>query len=89
MNSTFFPMGEQFVEALADYIAHVSEDRMFGPEDALFPKKDVTRGAKGFEVAALSWLPFASIGPLNEIVKEAFAAVGKRSSLSVGQALLG
>lgn len=75
MNTTFFPMGEHFVDALASYIAHLIEDLMFGPEDALFPKTDIVRGPNGFEVAGLSRLPFASTGPLNEIVKEAFAAV--------------
>lgn len=75
MNTTFFPMGEDYVAALADYIAHLTQDLMFGPEDALFPKTEIRRGPNGFEVAGLSRHPFASTGPLNEIVKDAFAAV--------------
>ena len=74
MNTTFFPMGEHFVDALADHIARLSVDLMFGPEDALFPKTDGIRGLTGFQVGG-GRLPFASTGPLNEIVKQAFAAV--------------
>lgn len=75
MNTTFFPMGEGYVAALSDYIAHLTQDLMFGPEDALFPKTEIKRGPNGFEVAGLSRHPFASTGPLNEIFKDAFAAV--------------
>jgi len=75
MNPTFLPMGKQYVAALADYLAHLTQDLMFGPEDALFPKANIIRGPNGFEVAGLSRRPFASTGPLNQIVKDAFAAV--------------
>lgn len=75
MNTTFFPMGEDYVAALADYITHLTQDLMFGPEDALFPKVEMLVGPNGFQVAGLSRHPFASTGPLNEIVKDAFAAV--------------
>jgi site-specific recombinase XerD len=75
MNTTFFPMGEAYADALADYLRHLKQDLMFGPEDAVFPKSDMKHGPNGFEVATLSRLPFASTGPLNEIVKDAFAAV--------------
>ncbi len=75
MNTTFFPMGDEYVAALADYIAHLIDDLMFGPEDALFPKTDIIRGPNGFQTAGLSREPFASPGALNEMVKDAFAAV--------------
>jgi integrase/recombinase XerC len=75
MNTTFFPMGGQFIDALSDYITHLTQDLMFGPEGALFPKAHVVRGPNGFQVAGLSRRPFASTGPLNEIVKDVFAAV--------------
>ena len=75
MNTTFFPMGEEYFDALADFLLHLKQDLMFGPEDAVFPKTEIKRGPNGFEVAGLSRLPFASTGPLNEIVKDAFAKV--------------
>lgn len=75
MNTTFFPMGEDYVAALTDYLHHLHEDLMFGPEDAVFPKTELIRGPNGFQVAGLARQPFASTGPLNEIVKDAFAAV--------------
>ncbi len=75
MTTTFFPMGAQYVDALVDYLSHLKEDLMFGPEDAVFPKKELRRGPNGFEVAGLSRYPFATTGPLNEIIKDAFAAV--------------
>jgi integrase/recombinase XerC len=75
MDTTFFPMGAAYIDALADYIIHLTQDLMFGPEDALFPKSDIIRGPNGFQMAGLSRHPFASTGPLNEIVKDAFAAV--------------
>lgn len=75
MNTTFFPMGEDYVAALSDYFTHLTQDLLFGPEDALFPKTEIKRGPNGFEAAGLSRHPFASTGPLNEIVKDVFAAV--------------
>jgi integrase len=75
MMTTFFPMGEDYVAALADYYAHLIEDLMFGPEDALFPKTEIVRGPNGFQAQGLSRLPFANTGPLNETVKQAFMAV--------------
>lgn len=75
MNTTFFPMGEAYFAAVADYMRHLQEDLMYGPEDAVFPKTELIRGPNGFQVAGLSRLPFASSGPLNEIVKQAFASV--------------
>ena len=73
--TSFFPMGEQYFDALADYITHLKIDLMFGPEDALFPKSNIKHGPNGFEVKGLSRLQYASSGPLNEIVKSAFEAV--------------
>ena len=75
MNTTFFPMGDDYIAALADYITHLTQDLMFGPEGALFPKTAIIRGPNGFQAGGLSRHPFASTGPLNEIVKDAFAAV--------------
>lgn len=75
MNTTFFPMVEDYFAALADYVAHLTQDLMFGPEDALFSKTEIIRGPNGFQVTGLSRHPFASTRPLNEIVKDAFAAV--------------
>ncbi len=75
MNTTFFPMGEVYVVALADYLTHLKDDLMFGPENAVFPKTEIIRGPNGFQASGLSRQPFASTGPLNEIVQEAFAAV--------------
>lgn len=75
MNTTFFPMGEDYVAALGGYLAHLKDDLFFGPEDAVFPKTEIVRGINGFEARGLSRLPFASTAPLNEIVKEAFATV--------------
>ena len=75
MNTTFYPMGAQYIDALGDYLRHLKEDLLFGPEDTVFPKSEIMRGPNGFQVGGLSRQPFASTGPLNEIVKDAFAAV--------------
>ena len=60
---------------MADYLRHLKEDLMFGPEDAVFPKSMIIRGPNGFQTSGLSRHTFASTGPLNEIVKDAFATV--------------
>lgn len=75
MNTTFFPMGECYVDAVVAYLNHLKEDLMFGPEDPIFPKSGVSVGANGFENAGLLRAPFAGTGPLCTIVKEAFATV--------------
>ena len=75
INTTFFPMGEDYVHVFGDYLKHLKKDLMFGPEDALFPKTRVIRGTNGFQASGLCRDPFATTGPLAKIVKDAFAAV--------------
>ena len=74
-NDTTDALGEAYVDVLADYLSHLKGDLMYGPEDAVFPKTKINRGPNGFQAAGLSRQPFASTGPLSEIVQEAFAVV--------------
>lgn len=75
IKTTFFPMGQEYVDALTDYIHHLKQDLFFGLEDALFPKSLIKHGPNGFECKGLDRTPFASAGPLTNIIKEAFASV--------------
>ncbi|MGB0798093.1 MAG: tyrosine-type recombinase/integrase [Planktomarina sp.] len=75
IRTAFFPMGQEYIDALAGYISHLQLDLFFGPEDPLFPKSEIKHGPNGFECKGLDRAPFASSGPLTAIVKEAFASV--------------
>ncbi len=75
INTTFFPMGEKYFDAVVHHINHLKADLLFGPDDPLFPKSDIRLGPNGFERKGLSRKPFAGSAPLTNIVKEAFATV--------------
>jgi integrase len=75
INTTFYPMGEVYVDAVVEYVNHLREDLHFGPEDALFPAIDRKATPSGFQVVGLKRTPYATTAPLRDVVKEAFALV--------------
>jgi hypothetical protein len=73
--SSFFPVGSEPVEIVADYIAMLTGELGFGPDDQLFPATRIGRGPdRGFEAEGLSREPWSTTEPIRQIFCAAFAA---------------
>ncbi|WP_417713745.1 tyrosine-type recombinase/integrase [Pseudophaeobacter arcticus] len=72
----FFPVDKVYRDCLLAYVTFLTNVKLFGPEDALFPKASVgvVKG-QGFTNLGLARQPFANASKLNTIIKGAFAAV--------------
>jgi integrase len=76
IDSTFFPVGPVYLEEFTRWYTHLVDIRFFGPTDALFPKAEIgIAGSGGFTVTGISRHPYANTTPLNQIIRQAFAAV--------------
>jgi integrase len=75
--SFFFPVGEDIAALFGNWVRELREDRLFGPDDPLFPKTEVRRGETGtFEPSGLARAPWSSPGPIVSAFKQAFVALG-------------
>ncbi|MDP3566412.1 tyrosine-type recombinase/integrase [Sediminibacterium sp.] len=75
--STFFPVGPEPLEIVRDYIAMLTGELGFGPEDALFPATLIGRGDdRGFTPIGLSREHWRTAAPIRRIFRDAFAAAG-------------
>ena len=73
----FFPVGDEVRPIVADWIAFLQRDMLFGPDDPLFPATEVTLGSdRQFEAAGLSRSHWSTATPIRKIFKEAFAKAG-------------
>jgi len=72
----FFPVHEVYRDCFTAYVTFLREIKLFGPEDALFPKARIgVVDGQGFTNLGLSREPFANTAKLNTIIKAAFVAV--------------
>lgn len=72
----FFPVDSAYRDCLASYLTFLREVKLFGPEDALFPKARVgVVEGQGFTNLGLAREGFANAAKLNTIIRGAFAAV--------------
>lgn len=73
--STFFPVGPEPLAIVRDYIAILSGELGFGPEDPLFPATLIGRGEdRGFTPIGLSREPWRTAAPIRQVFRAAFAA---------------
>lgn len=75
----FFPVGAAYRECFTDWMTYLRDVKLFGPEDALFPKALVRVVAEqGFAKLGLARQGYAIAAKLNSILRGAFAAVQMR-----------
>lgn len=75
--STFFPVGPEPLEIVRDYVAMLTGEVGFGPEDPLFPSTLIGRGEdRGFTPVGLSREHWRTAAPIRQIFRDAFAAAG-------------
>jgi integrase len=73
----FFPVGDDVVAILQDWVNLLTSDKLFGPGDPLFPKTLVEPGEHcSFAPVGLSREHWAAAGPVRAIFKAAFARIG-------------
>lgn len=72
----FFPVDPAYRACITEWMTYLREVKMFGPEDALFPKARVgVVEGQGFTNLGLARTGFANASKLNTIIRAAFAAV--------------
>jgi site-specific recombinase XerD len=75
--SVLFPVGDQFVTVLRDYVSRLKAELLFGPDDPLFPAPQMGHGDNcSFCVVGLSRRHWNNASPIRRIVRDAFEAAG-------------
>lgn len=73
----FFPVGDDIETIISDWIVHLRTLRLWGPEDALFPRTKVAVNAIGqFAPVGLERGHWSNATPIREIFRNAFQAAG-------------
>lgn len=72
----FFPVDAAYRDCFTEWVRFLRDDKLFGPDDALFPKANVgVVPGQGFANLGLSRKGFANAAALNRIIRGAFADV--------------
>ena len=73
----FFPVGDDILEIVMDWVAYLRKDKLFGEGDPLFPATHVGLGEdNSFRADGLSRSAWSNATPIRKIFKEAFTAAG-------------
>ena len=75
--SYFFPVGENIVSIVQDWVEFLQVELLFGPDDPLFSKTEVKPNAsRVFEPVGLSREHWSNASPIRGIFKDAFERAG-------------
>jgi integrase len=73
----FFPVGDLALQAFREWVPFLIEEKLFGPNDPLFPKTQVIQGEDlQFETAGLARVPWSTAAPIRAVFREAFTLAG-------------
>jgi integrase/recombinase XerD len=73
----FFPVGEEFLPIVADWVEFLLTEKLFGPNDPLFPATQVVVGEdRCFRAEGLSRSGWSNATPIRRIFKQAFIGAG-------------
>jgi integrase len=76
-NTFFFPVGEEIQLIVAEWVAYLRDERLWGNDDPLFPATRMALGTtKQFEVAGLTRDHWSNASPIRKIFREAFVGAG-------------
>jgi len=77
LTTFFFPVGDKFLTILADWVAWLREERLWGNDDPLFPATEVGIGPeRQFAVVGLKRAHWSNATPIRKIFREAFINAG-------------
>jgi integrase len=75
--SNFFPVGTDFEVIVTDWISYLKREKLFGPDDPLFPATRVAVGESGhFESAGLERRHWSGGDAIRRIFRHSFEAAG-------------
>jgi hypothetical protein len=73
----FFPVGNEVRQNVADWVAYLKTEKLFGSGDRLFPATRVVQDQDHqFQAGGLSREHWSNAGPIRAIFKEAFTSAG-------------
>jgi integrase/recombinase XerD len=73
----FFPVGDEPLAIVRDWVRYLTKDKLFGPSDPFFPKTQMGLGDEfRFEAVGLSREHWATTSPIRQVFKEAFSRAG-------------
>lgn len=76
-NTFFFPVGEEIRGIVAEWVAYLREEKLWGNDDPLFPATRIALGvSRQFEVAGLEREHWSTASPIRTIFHEAFVSAG-------------
>lgn len=71
----FFPVGDEVLSIVKEWVIHLRHDRLWGDDDPLFPATEVVVGAdRRFQASGLSRVHWSNSGPIRIIFREASRA---------------
>ena len=75
--SNFFPVGDEVLGVISDWVAYLRDERLWGNDDPLFPSTDVRQGKnKTFEAVDIKKEHWKTASPIRKVFKEAFEEAG-------------
>ncbi|MBU1404546.1 MAG: tyrosine-type recombinase/integrase [Proteobacteria bacterium] len=76
-NTFFFPVGEEVLGIVAEWVTYIRDKKLWGNDDPLFPATRIVLGAsRQFEVAGLTRVHWSTASPIRTIFREAFVSAG-------------
>jgi integrase len=73
----FFPVGDDFLKAVEEWVTLLQRERRWGLDDPLFPATRIIVGEnKRFEAAGLDRKCWSNATPIRKLFRDAFAAAG-------------
>jgi integrase len=73
----FFPVGEDILNILTEWIAYLRDEKLWGNDDPLFPATRIEVGAsQKFEATGLNRTHWSTASPIRTIFRNAFTAAG-------------
>jgi integrase len=73
----FFPVGDDVRSIVAQWVEYLSAEKLWGPDDPLFPATRVALGERHqFEASGVARTHWSNAGPIRAIFREAFERAG-------------
>jgi len=75
--SFFFPVGDEVLQIVTDWVHHLREQKLWGHDDPMFPKTEIGIGSsQQFEPVGLLREHWSDASPIRKIFKQAFTDAG-------------
>ncbi|PCJ51080.1 MAG: recombinase XerC [Gammaproteobacteria bacterium] len=75
--TTFFPVGNEMLQIVVEWINYLKGELLYGNDDPLFPKTNVIQGKnRTYEVSGFKREHWSNASPIRKVFKEAFDNAG-------------